>query len=392
MKELYRKIFLVISFISILSFVLPVNAQSLTDLQQQIDANKALLNKKAVEANSLQKQVDVFDAQIKDAELQISKTQIEVNQTQTEVVNLQNQIQQKETEIIKEKNNLNETVRAYYENSQSSTLEVVIGSNSLSDAIDRTQYLEAISSQLNDQVVKINKAKADLESKKTEQEKKKKQSEDLLFQQKDLKDSLDNQQTAKSQLLSQTKGQEAEYQKNLNAAWKEYEDALARSRQSNESNYIGGSGSGYFTNPNPSGRLTQGYGCTSYAQCGNPNGPYGGNIHNGLDIAAKYGSSIKAAADGIVLDRGEEYNSHGWGNWIIIRHSNGLATLYGHLSSFRVSVGQSVSKGDEIGLEGNTGNSTGPHLHFSVFTHLIIYNGAYHGPDYSGTVNPQQFL
>lgn len=398
MKSNFKKIFyFILCIVLVVSFLIAtpsVHASQFSDLQQQIDTNNALLNQKRTEANSLQKQVDIFDTQIKDAELQISKTQIEVDQTRAKIVQTQAQIAQQVAALKVEKGNLYETLTVYYENQNNnqSIFVTLLGSESLSSAIDKAKYLEAIGGSLTDEINKINKIMADLQTQNQNLEKQKKESNDLLLQQKDLKASLDNQKTAKNQLLTQTKGQEADYQQKLNAAWKEYQDALSRSSQSNESSYLGGSGSGYLINPNPGGHLTQEYGCTSYARCGDPSGPYGGNIHNGLDIAADYGSSIKAAADGSVLDRGMESNSHGWGNWIIIKHSNGLATLYAHLSSFRVSVGQNVSQGDVIGLEGNTGNSTGPHLHFSVFTHLIIYNGSYHGPDYSGTVDPRQFL
>lgn len=88
-----------------------------------------------------------------------------------------------------------------------------------------------------------------------------------------------------------------------------------------------------------------------------------GRSHNGVDFAANVGDSIVAAFDGVV--RMAKYNG-GYGNMIVIRHWNNLETLYGHLSAYKVKVGETVKAGQLIGLAGNTGRSTGPHLHFET--------------------------
>ena len=107
--------------------------------------------------------------------------------------------------------------------------------------------------------------------------------------------------------------------------------------------------SGYFGNPLPGGRLTQGI-----------------HGYNGVDIGAPSGTPVYAAASGsiTVAKGGGGYNG-GYGNYLVISHDNGTQTLYAHLSSLAVSGG-SVSKGDAIGYVGNTGRSTGFHLHFEV--------------------------
>ncbi len=89
--------------------------------------------------------------------------------------------------------------------------------------------------------------------------------------------------------------------------------------------------------------------------------------YNGVDIGAPVGTSVFAALDGIVtLVRGGSGWNGGYGNYIVIKHTNGVQTLYAHLDSISVSAGQSVNKGQFIGRSGNTGRSTGPHLHFEV--------------------------
>jgi murein DD-endopeptidase MepM/ murein hydrolase activator NlpD len=86
--------------------------------------------------------------------------------------------------------------------------------------------------------------------------------------------------------------------------------------------------------------------------------------HNGLDMAAPQGSPIRAAMSGTVVVSG--YHSV-YGNYVIINHNNGYQTLYGHLSKILVRKDQAVGQGTRIGLVGSTGQSTGPHLHFTVY-------------------------
>jgi len=85
--------------------------------------------------------------------------------------------------------------------------------------------------------------------------------------------------------------------------------------------------------------------------------------HHGIDLVAEAGTPAMATARGVVVWRG---NKLGYGNCIVIRHGTHLSTIYGHLSHIGVHTGQSVSKGEVIGLSGSTGFSTGPHLHFEV--------------------------
>lgn len=105
--------------------------------------------------------------------------------------------------------------------------------------------------------------------------------------------------------------------------------------------------------PHP-GRMTSNYGYR----------PRFGRMHKGVDIGLKMNDTIRAAFDGKV--RLTNYEARGYGNYVIIRHSNGLETVYGHLNRHLVKPNQVVKAGDPIGLGGNTGRSTGPHLHFET--------------------------
>ena len=86
-------------------------------------------------------------------------------------------------------------------------------------------------------------------------------------------------------------------------------------------------------------------------------------MHNGIDIGASMGDPIYAAMDGKVICAEWE---DGYGKVIKIDHGVGIETVYGHCSSIDVNVGQTVKRGEKIGLVGSTGNSTGPHVHFEV--------------------------
>ncbi len=111
----------------------------------------------------------------------------------------------------------------------------------------------------------------------------------------------------------------------------------------------GGSAGAGFINPAPGSVKTQGI-----------------HGYNAVDLAGSSGSTVRAAADGeIIIAKGSGWNG-GYGNYIVVRHSNGTQTLYAHLSSLSVGVGEFVDQGQTIGGMGNTGKSTGNHLHFEV--------------------------
>jgi murein DD-endopeptidase MepM/ murein hydrolase activator NlpD len=121
-----------------------------------------------------------------------------------------------------------------------------------------------------------------------------------------------------------------------------------------------------WVNPNPTARVTSCF------------GRRWGRLHAGVDLAAPDGTPIVAAGAGVVTRAGE---AEGYGNAILIDHGNGYLTHYGHLSVIGVKVGQHVAAGEQIGNEGSTGHSTGPHLHFEV------HQGYYKNP-----IEPTQWM
>jgi murein DD-endopeptidase MepM/ murein hydrolase activator NlpD len=153
----------------------------------------------------------------------------------------------------------------------------------------------------------------------------------------------------KRQLLSQVKQERSELEEDLSAM---------QAQQARISGALRGA--------LPAGAIRKGTGQFIYPMNGTFTSPFGmrwGRLHAGIDIAAPIGTPIRAVDGGRVAIAG---SVSGYGNYTCVQHSNSLSTCYAHQSSIGVKVGQTVSKGQVIGLCGNTGRSTGPHLHFEV--------------------------
>jgi len=108
-------------------------------------------------------------------------------------------------------------------------------------------------------------------------------------------------------------------------------------------------------------------------------GLWSSGSHTGIDFHADQGTAVKSVAAGEVVEAGP---GGAFGTNVVIKHRDGTYTQYGHLSSVSVSVGQSVTSGQQIALSGSTGNSTGPHLHFEARS----------GPDYGSDMDPVAYL
>jgi murein DD-endopeptidase MepM/ murein hydrolase activator NlpD len=187
---------------------------------------------------------------------------------------------------------------------------------------------------------------------------------------------LDQLQTTQNELTQQRSLQQnalaalaaaQKHDEQLAAQWTAVENALnaqiAHLQQEEQAALAAGGGHGHFVWPD-TGPITQGFGCTPFTfEAYDPACPTK-HFHNGIDIAGPCGNNIVAADSGIAYT--EPYDPNGFGNYIIMVHGNGWETLYGHMAGFNVGNGQKVTRGQLIGWEGSTGNSTGCHLHFGV--------------------------
>lgn len=404
------------------SFVTPAFAQStsndrdrlnlrLQQIKSQINSYQQQISQTKNQAATLQNEISIYDNQIKSLELQIEANDTQQQDTSLQISELEIQIERREKEIQDNRKILAELIVEMSKLDNNSFIKMSLGTDDFSSFLDEIQYVRNIQDQVYGLVSRIKEIKTKLEIQeqdlKVQLTKLESLKEELAISQ----ESLSSERKNKEQLLAQTKGVERNYQQLLSASKNEqakiYEeiddlDSAARGRAGNKSISVS---KGVFGWP-IDGTLTQGYGNTGFTSLGY-------NFHNGLDIAAPAGQPIYAAADGTVAtcDTGEA----AYGNWCTIKHNIEAASgnrcvvsLYAHMRSIKVSRGQAVKRGDLVGYEGNTGNTTrllygperGYHLHFTVFDcdgytvtagkYSSVY-GAYSVP--SGvTYNPMNFL
>ncbi|MGA7987217.1 MAG: peptidoglycan DD-metalloendopeptidase family protein [Candidatus Dormiibacterota bacterium] len=205
------------------------------------------------------------------------------------------------------------------------------------------------------------------------------QQQQLLAQLYVTEQSLDDDRSARTEAvayLAQIQAQDQRSAQEWEAAVNTINGQIAQLQKEEAAARRAGGGSGRFSWPDV-GPISQGFGCTPY-----PFEPYDPacpqrHFHNGLDIAGACGNRIVAADAGIAYI--EPFERYGFGNYIIIVNGNGWQTLYGHLARFAIRSGQTVARGQLVGYEGTSGNSTGCHLHFGV-----NHNGHW--------VNPRAYL
>lgn len=190
-----------------------VESATVDQLQSQIDYYQNLIKQKKSQANSLQGQIESMNNQIYIAELNIQKYQKEIYIKEKEISDTQVKIKQKEKELAYQKSVLDESLRVIYEEGNAGFLESFLTAQTLSDLIDRTEYLDTVSNKVEVTMGKIAKIKSDLVAKKNDLKEKKNKLSSLLAEQRQTRESLILQKSSKDQLLVQTQGQEVQYKK-----------------------------------------------------------------------------------------------------------------------------------------------------------------------------------
>ncbi len=403
--------------------------QKIIDGQKQIDAIDAeikkyqsQLNEVGAQKQTLQKAINELDLSRKKLAAQVASTQQQISSTDLEIGELDREIQVKEIEIGK---NVDAVTRAFQTIDQTegdTMVEMLLAHDSLADVWNTVEEQTNLQSALREQIKALGALKSEYENAKDRSEQKRTDLAGLQTQLTGQKDSLDQTATQKSQLLSQTKSKESNYQQLLaekKAARDQFEQEIsayeAKLKFILDPSTIPAAGSGvlrwpfepaYMLDcPNYIGALgnnfciTQYFGDTEFSRTA----AYNGKGHNGVDFRAPIGTAIDAALGGVVqaTNEGVAPNCQ-YGKWVLIKHGNGLTTLYAHLSSIIVSTGQSVSTGQTIGYSGATGYVTGPHLHLSLFVSAAVSFKDYtcnSGPTvkipvaaYSGYLNPLDYL
>lgn len=377
-------------------------------LEKEAEQYRGNIAGEQAKAKSLKSEITILENQIKKIQTQISITSKNINKTQIEIEGLEGNIFDTQQKINYKKDTIGRLLLTLHKQDNENTLTILLKNANISDFFTQTQATSKINTTILELVTELREEKGALEDKKSESENKKTELENLNQKQKQQNSSLGQTKTGKNQLLVQTKGQEAQYQKMLEEVERKKSLFFTELKELETRIIQGGlyilrvtatslpkKGTKLFIWPEDDYRITQGYGCTAYARCNRTRGPYGGAPHNGIDMASGYGSPVKAIGDGEIIANGK---NDGWGNWIAIKHSSyNLVSVYGHLSAFEfLQVDTQVKAGQVIGYEGATGNSTGSHLHLSVYKEFFTYikekNGQLYFNYFDGSINPLDYL
>jgi murein DD-endopeptidase MepM/ murein hydrolase activator NlpD len=348
--------------------------QDLIDkLESEIKVYEKNLADVGSQKRTLSNTIGSIELRRKQTQAAIVLTQEKIKIATKRIEGLGTQIQKKAQSITLNTLAASVALRTIRENDDHTFLELFLREGSVGTAWDAGEKLLSASASITDHVESLKKEKVAILALKTANEGEKK---NLGIQERDSvekKKGLEAVESEKRDLLKQTKNKESSYQLILRAkrdAKREFEEQM-RAYESQlkyvlDESKIPHTGSGVLSYPVSKVVITQKFGQTAFAK----SGAYNGKGHNGVDFGVSIGTPVKSAGGGMVAGTGNtdaHAGCYSYGKWILIRHTNGLATLYGHLSTISSSVGDSVSAGDTIGYSGNTGYSTGPHLHFTLF-------------------------
>jgi len=360
---MFRKsIAFILIMITVLS-VFPVGVGgSIADLhykQQQIENQIKEFRKKANslkgEKQSVQQEIDALDNEVRALSLEAEGYELKKQEITMKIEESKQKISELNIKIENNNEILEERLRVMYKNGTSGYMEVILNSKNIVDALTRMDMIQLIVKSDVDLLKSITEQKAEVEELKLSQETERLELtaviNNLAAKQNEVTIASRSKETYMASIqgdINEIQRQEAE----MNAQSAKIEKEILAAQRAVE--YAGGE----MAWPVPGN-----YKITS---------PFGGRYdpitgvwssHGGTDIAAPYGSAIVSANDGVVIFAGWHYS---YGNYIIVDHGGGIATLYGHCSKLLAAKGQAVSRGETIAKIGSTGYSTGNHLHFEV--------------------------
>lgn len=348
--------------------------KELDSLDDQVADKKAYSDALMKKIDLLQDKLDALESNRDDLQSEIDAVQKRIDETQAEINKAEKEIEKKEQEFDGVYEEYCQRLRAMYISGNVSMLEVLLESGDISSILTRAEMVKSVSEQdsatLDDLMTKmeeINKEREELANNKIQLGKDK---DSLNSRKQELQKSIDEYNSSKAELNAEVE--------ECNAALASLDDKRSEVKETIDTNQeqkrqieaeINNALSGSGSNKPGSGNYNPGTGQlaypTSYRQisAGYPNYS-NGSYHGGVDWPCPTGTAVHAADSGVVVIA--KKLTYSYGQYILIDHGNGLSTLYAHNSSLVVGVGDKVSKGQIIAYSGESGNATGPHVHFEV--------------------------
>lgn len=356
----------------------PVDLQSqikdrsarLDQLNKEIQDTQSTLNQVQRQKSSLQNQLKTLDTSIKQLDLSIQADNLKTQDLGTQIGSLQEELDAMNRAIDDKRTTVTKLFREMQKADDRNMVSILLSNDSLSGVLQDAESVENMRSQLALDIDKLNQMTNQYQTKLGEVTEKKSEVTLHLENQKNRKLIIQDQKVQRQVVLSETKSQENVYQDKLSKLQAEQnalEDEITQMEnqlgQNFNNNVLPAKRHGLLAWPLADVRITQHFGERSKLYRGKP--------HNGVDFAASIGTPIFAAADGVVwaVDNNDRssWSKYQYGKYVLIKHPNGFATIYGHMSRQVAVAGQQVKKGDLIGYSGSTGYATGPHLHFGLY-------------------------
>ena len=346
------------------------------DLQSEMKKLENKLSELKNDRSAVVKKKNVLDEKISTTSQQITNMETQINLYTQLIAEAEAELADAEAREEAQYELFCERVRAMEEKGEANYWSFLFGADSFSELLGRLDIVNQIMDYDQGVIADLKSLQADIAEKKAGLETNKADSETTKAELEAAKASLDSQRSEANALIAEIRADEASYADAIDELEREEEEILAEIvRKSKE--LAAQQSAGQKSNPGGYIWPVDSRYITSTVGGRNSPGGIGSTNHKGTDIGrVGYNSKIYAAKDGTVIV--SQYSSS-YGNYVAISHGSGNTTLYAHMSSRKVSVGQVVKQGDVIGITGSTGNSTGPHLHFEITENGVRVNPLSHG-------------
>lgn len=349
--------------VSIPLYTFAVSQSDKNALQNKINNAKSELKNIQNSQRDAKSELENLTIQVMDAENELDSLKAELSELESSIETKESEITEKQAEIKRKEKLLQERIVALYEAGDSTYLDVLLGSDSLLDFLSKYEIVQQIVDADTALITDLDNDKKALENEKAELETSKAKVKELKDQQEiksnELKILKKNKQSEVDKLSDEEKSKQSEIDKyntameevnrQLSEIGKDAQERLDRDGVKFDGSFIWPCNNKYVTS-----RMKWRW----------------GRWHKGVDIGASY-ENVYASASGYAYN---ETNPGGYGTYIMIFHGDGYATLYGHLNSSHIRNGQYVSQGQVIATSGNSGGSTGAHLHFEIRHSTSISN------------------